>query len=65
MALNFECNKALFSTSHCGIGMQLQSCNVLLIILKCDYHNRGQLDKADQLYYRKITIYFEKVCRQS
>ena len=65
MALNFESSKALISTSHCAIGMQLQSCNVLLIILKCDYYNRGHLDKVDQSDYRKITIYSEKVSRQS
>ena len=53
MALNFESSKALMLTSHCAIGMHLQSCNVLLIISKCDYYNRGQLDKADQLDYRK------------
>ena len=28
---------------------------------KCDYCNRGQLDKADQSNYRKITIHSEKV----
>ena len=48
MALNFESSKALISTSHCAIGMQLQSCNVLLVILKGDYHNWGHIHKVDQ-----------------
>ena len=65
MALNFESSKALISTSHCAIGMQLQSCNVLLIILNFDYHNRGHIHKVDQSDYRKITIYSKKVSGQS